>query len=65
MLEIWRFTVRGLPGLVVGVLIMTPLSLAFAWLFFWLFERPFLPRSTRKVAPRAPLTTQSSEPVSA
>jgi peptidoglycan/LPS O-acetylase OafA/YrhL len=65
MLEIWRFTSRGLPGIVVAVLIMTPLSLAFAWCFFWFCERPFLPRSARAALPNATINTQSSEPASA
>ncbi|HEY0006279.1 MAG TPA: acyltransferase [Pyrinomonadaceae bacterium] len=29
----------------ISLLVMTPLSLLFAWLFFRLFERPFMPRS--------------------
>ncbi|HEX8181487.1 MAG TPA: acyltransferase [Pyrinomonadaceae bacterium] len=65
MLEIWRFTGRGLPGYVVAVFIMTPLSIACAWVFFWFCERPFLPRSARAVVPSTPLGTTNSEPVSA
>lgn len=65
MLETWRFTGRGLPGFVVAVLIMTPLTVACAWVFFWFCERPFLPRSARAAATPAPLGAQSSEPVSA
>ncbi|MFL6208035.1 MAG: acyltransferase family protein [Pyrinomonadaceae bacterium] len=65
MLEIWRFTGRGLPGYVVAVLIMTPLSVACAWVFFWFCERPFLPRSARTAPAPTPLGPQTSEPVSA
>jgi peptidoglycan/LPS O-acetylase OafA/YrhL len=65
MLEIWRFTSRGLPGLLVAVFIMTPLSVACAWLFFCLFERPFMPHGARAVAARPNLGGPSGEPVSA
>ena len=37
------FGVRGLPHVVVAALMLAA-CLAFAWLFFWLFERPFLSR---------------------
>jgi peptidoglycan/LPS O-acetylase OafA/YrhL len=64
MLEIWRFMSTGLPGIVVAVLIMTPLSVGFAWLFFWFCERPFMPRPGPAVAPNPNLSTQTGEPVS-
>jgi peptidoglycan/LPS O-acetylase OafA/YrhL len=62
MLEIWRFCGRGLPGFLVAILIMTPLSLGFGRLFFWFCERPFMPRPTRPVEILAP---QTGEPLSA
>ena len=65
MLEIWRFTSRGIPGLLVALLIMPALSLAFAWCFFWFCERPFLPRRTTILATTTPISAQGSEPVSA
>lgn len=65
MLEIWRFTGRGLPGFVVAILLMTPLSVAAAYLFFWFCERPFLPRSAAANTIGPPLNTPSGEPVSA
>ncbi len=66
MLEIWRFTGRGLPGFIVAVFIMTPLSVACAYIFFWFCERPFLPSSARNAAAtKPPLNTQTGEPVSA
>ncbi len=66
MLEIWRFTGRGIPGFIVAIFIMTPLSVACAYLFFWFCERPFLPPSARAAANERPaLNAQTGEPVSA
>ncbi len=65
MLEIWRFTGRGIPGFIVAIFIMTPLSVACAYLFFWFCERPFLPPSARVAAASPTLNAQTGEPVSA
>ncbi len=66
LLEIWRFTGRGIPGFVVAILIMMPLSVAAAYLFFRFCERPFLPLSARAASVGEPtLNGQTSEPVSA
>jgi peptidoglycan/LPS O-acetylase OafA/YrhL len=47
LLEAWRFEwLLPLPALLVALFIMTPLCVAFAWLFFQLFERPFLARAS-------------------
>jgi peptidoglycan/LPS O-acetylase OafA/YrhL len=38
--------------LTISLLIMTPLSVAFAWVFFRVFERPFMTSTAVKVGPR-------------
>jgi peptidoglycan/LPS O-acetylase OafA/YrhL len=53
LLEAWRFESRRLPALVVALILMTPLCVAFAWLFFRLFERPFLARSSSAATPHS------------
>lgn len=50
LLEAWRFESAPLPAPLIGLLVMTPLSVAFAWLFFRLFERPCLSRAARRKA---------------
>jgi peptidoglycan/LPS O-acetylase OafA/YrhL len=42
--------------LTISLLILTPLSVAFAWVFFRVFERPFMTSS----AVRAPVKTTSA-----
>jgi hypothetical protein len=32
----------GFPRTAGFLVLLTPLCVAFAWIFFWLFERPFL-----------------------
>jgi peptidoglycan/LPS O-acetylase OafA/YrhL len=43
----------------ISLLIMTPLSVAFAWVFFRVFERPFM--TSTAVRPRAKSTSASPE----
>lgn len=50
LLETWKFEAMPMPATLVRLLVMTPLCLVFSWLFFRLFERPFLTRA-RKAAP--------------
>jgi peptidoglycan/LPS O-acetylase OafA/YrhL len=61
------FTKLHIPA--ISVAIMTPLSVLFAWLFFRLFERPFMSASVGMGAPArhsssSVAQTQSSDPVS-
>ncbi|MCA1613052.1 MAG: hypothetical protein LC800_02625 [Acidobacteria bacterium] len=60
LLFAWRFERLPLPPLAVSLLVLTPLCLAFAWLFFRLFERPFMSRRAarplRDAATPAPVT---------
>jgi peptidoglycan/LPS O-acetylase OafA/YrhL len=44
LLEAWKFESIPIPATLVALIVMTPLCLVFAWLFFWCFERPFLAR---------------------
>jgi peptidoglycan/LPS O-acetylase OafA/YrhL len=45
LLETWKFESIPMPATLVALIVMVPLCLVFAWLFFRLFERPFLVRS--------------------
>jgi peptidoglycan/LPS O-acetylase OafA/YrhL len=44
LLETWKFESIPMPAMLVALIVMVPLCLTFAWLFFRLFERPFLAR---------------------
>jgi peptidoglycan/LPS O-acetylase OafA/YrhL len=46
----WRFTPPGWPALVNALLLVTPTTVAFAWIFFQFCERPFM---SQGVQPRA------------
>lgn len=50
LLLAWRVEWVPLPPLAIYLLVVAPLCLAFAWLFFQLFERPFLARPARGAA---------------
>jgi peptidoglycan/LPS O-acetylase OafA/YrhL len=52
IMQSWRFTVPGWPPLLNALLITTPATVAFAWIFFQLAERPFMaePAITQKAA---------------
>jgi peptidoglycan/LPS O-acetylase OafA/YrhL len=72
LLESWKFEPMPMPQTLVAILVMTPLCIVFAWLFFLCFERPCLPRpsvgATRaNVARHAPLTLPATreEPTAA
>jgi peptidoglycan/LPS O-acetylase OafA/YrhL len=52
------FTKLHIPA--ISVAIMTPLSVLFAWLFFRLFERPFMSASVGLSAPSSRRGSSSS-----
>jgi peptidoglycan/LPS O-acetylase OafA/YrhL len=56
LMEMWRFWILRMPSIFVALLVMTPLSVACAYLFFRYCERPFLPRPA-KPARSTPGTT--------
>jgi peptidoglycan/LPS O-acetylase OafA/YrhL len=68
LLEAWRFEHLPVHAMIVALLLMTPLCIGFAWLFFQLFERPFLARAAsvasrsreRRIAPRTVFVAPSS-----
>jgi peptidoglycan/LPS O-acetylase OafA/YrhL len=69
LMETWRVSdfpllnSLRLPPVLFSLIIMTPLTVASAWLFFLLCERPFL--SPPKAAPGLPSNSQAAETVSA
>jgi peptidoglycan/LPS O-acetylase OafA/YrhL len=69
LMETWRvkdfplLNSLPLPPVLFSLIIMTPLTVAAAWLFFLLCERPFL--SPPKVAPGLPAEPHASDAVSA
>ncbi|MDT7543630.1 MAG: hypothetical protein QOE33_3534 [Acidobacteriota bacterium] len=59
LLETWKFESLPIHATLVALLVMTPLCLIFAWLFFRLFERPFLARARDGAEPAR--QTQATE----
>lgn len=55
----WRFTPANWPALASGLLLVIPTTVAFAWIFFHFFERPFIGPSTQLRS-----TTEDSSPTS-
>ncbi len=53
IMESYKFNFLGLPERLTGLIVMTPLSLACAWLFFRFCERPFMPRHALTAPPPA------------
>jgi len=49
IMQSWRFTVDWLPPMVNTLLIVVPATVAFAWLFFQICEKPFMRKMNRKV----------------
>ncbi len=47
----WRFVIGSWPPLINTLLVITPLSIGCAWLFYWFCERPYM-------KPSAPAKTQ-------
>lgn len=45
----WRFGVEWLPPILNTLFVVVPATVVFAWLFFQLFERPFMRKSTEGV----------------
>ena len=65
LLEMWRFEWPQVPPLAVALFVMTPLCVAFAWLFYRACERPFLARSGAPQSARAaePTRTRVTPPI--
>jgi peptidoglycan/LPS O-acetylase OafA/YrhL len=53
IMQSWQFVNTALPGLLNSFLIVVPATIAFAWVFFWFCEKPFLARRA-KVSSLAP-----------
>ncbi|MGA9996637.1 MAG: acyltransferase [Pyrinomonadaceae bacterium] len=49
-LESWHLYFLGYQTFVIEIILMTPITLLFAWLFYLLCERPFMSKPNRNVA---------------
>lgn len=47
----WRFIVSDWSQMMNTLFVITPASIAFAWLFYWFCERPYMKPSARLAAP--------------
>jgi peptidoglycan/LPS O-acetylase OafA/YrhL len=47
IMQSWQFVNTALPRILNSFLIVIPATIAFAWIFFWFCEKPFLARRTR------------------
>ena len=56
IMQSWQFVNTTLPGILNSFLIVVPATIAFAWIFFWFCEKPFLARRARvsSLAPSVP-----------
>ncbi len=57
IIESWRFSPPNWPKLVNALLVVTPATVAFAWVFFQFCEAPFMSKSS--AAKTEPLATQT------
>lgn len=60
----WRFIIRGWPPLLNALLIVTPASVLFAWVFFRFCERPYMRPPAAAVVPLKDKATAAQETVS-
>jgi peptidoglycan/LPS O-acetylase OafA/YrhL len=61
IIESWRFTAPGWPPMVNAVFIVTPATVAFAWIFFQFCERPFIIKPARPAASVAKSSSPSTK----
>jgi len=61
----WRFVVAGWPPMANSLLLVTPVAVGFAWIFFWLFERPFMKQPSRAIPHEADTATPLEETATA
>jgi peptidoglycan/LPS O-acetylase OafA/YrhL len=68
-MQSWQFVNTALPAMLNSFLIVLPATIAFAWIFFWFCEKPFLARRARvsslalSAPPHEQHSIQSPEPV--
>ncbi|MEK6278732.1 MAG: hypothetical protein AABN95_00100 [Acidobacteriota bacterium] len=48
IMQSWRFTIHWLPPMLNTLLITTPATILFAWLFYRFCEKPYLRKATPK-----------------
>ena len=59
IMESWRFRLPNLPTVVNALFIVTPATVAFAWIFYQFCERPFMSQSSAtKISNREPQLTK-------
>jgi peptidoglycan/LPS O-acetylase OafA/YrhL len=66
LLEMWRFWILKMPSILVALLVMLPLCVVCAYVFFRYCERPFLPRPanpTTLTDPAYPGTLHTPDPL--
>lgn len=63
IMQSWRFTIRWLPPMVNTLLIITPATIAFAWLFYRSCERPYMRKSTQQEARPEEAKTEEVRPL--
>jgi peptidoglycan/LPS O-acetylase OafA/YrhL len=59
IMQSWRFSVRALSPMTNTLLIVTPATVAFAWLFFQFCEKPYI----KKLSMKTPRFETGLEPV--
>lgn len=50
IMQAWRFSSYSLPPIINTLLIITPATVGFAWLFYRFCERPFMSKAVRNVS---------------
>jgi peptidoglycan/LPS O-acetylase OafA/YrhL len=48
IMQSWWFTIKAIPPVINTLLIVTPATIAFAWLFFRYCEKPYMRKAVRK-----------------
>jgi peptidoglycan/LPS O-acetylase OafA/YrhL len=54
IMQSWWFVVKGLSPILNALLIVTPATIAFAWLFFLFCEKPYMRKTVRRAEFRVP-----------
>jgi peptidoglycan/LPS O-acetylase OafA/YrhL len=54
IMQSWRFVEPWLPALGNTFLLIVPATIVFAWIFFWVCERPYMRKSAPRKAEESP-----------
>ncbi|HKZ02844.1 MAG TPA: hypothetical protein VJ180_11420, partial [Pyrinomonadaceae bacterium] len=63
IMQSWRFVINWLPPMVNTFLVLTPLTIIFAWVFFRFCEKPYMRRSGKYKRPVERSTAADMFPV--